>query len=308
MLSRKSRILILGAFIVFAVLSALPKVLNQENQLINEQVRSEAPGSFIELPHGMVHYKMLGSDTAKTVLLVHGFSVPMYIFDSTFMALSNEGYRVISFDLYGRGYSDRPELDYNKEFFTQHIFDLLQVLDITQTIDIVGLSMGGALVTEFVNAYPDKVDKVILIDPVHGAEDISILKVPLVGEYITNVLVAPSFADAQSKSFYRPERFPHWVNQYKVQMQYVGFKYAIISTLRHYMIYDKLDAYKQMNELNKPVLMFWGKQDATLPYEGNERIRSVLDCEFVSIDSCGHIPNYEYPEIVNPVMIDFLKK
>lgn len=308
MISRKTKIVFLISLAFISLVAILPIALNQEKEVINEEIRLEAPGKFIELPSGMIHYNMVGSDTAQAVLLVHGFSVPMYIFDPTFEALEKAGFRVISFDLFGRGYSDRPKLDYNKAFFTQQIYNLLTALNIDNKIDIIGLSMGGALVTEFVNAYPDKVNKMVLIDPVHGSEDISILKVPVIGEYITNVFVAPSFAQSQTNSFYNPDKFPLWVDKYKVQMNYKGFKYAIISTLRNYMIYDKLDAYKNLNELNKPILLFWGKQDATLPYAGNERIRSVLECEFVSIDQCGHIPNYEKPEIVNPIILSFLKR
>jgi pimeloyl-ACP methyl ester carboxylesterase len=81
---------------------------NPERATLDAEARAGAPGKFITLSRGITHYEMAGPDSARVVVLVHGFSVPSYIWDSTFAGLTGGGHRVLRYDLYGRGFSDRP--------------------------------------------------------------------------------------------------------------------------------------------------------------------------------------------------------
>lgn len=300
------RILGVISILIIIIIAVLPAFLNDESESLNSEIRAQAPGKFIELSQGFTHYEEAGSDTAHTVLLVHGFSVPYYIWDSTFEALKNKGFHVIRFDLYGRGYSDRPDAEHNQDFFTKQIADLLLGLNIQKPINIIGLSMGGPISTEFTVKYPEKVNKLILIDPVHEAADISVLRTPVIGEYIMNVYFAPSMKKSQLEDFYNPEGFKDWPAKFKVQMKYKGFKKSILSTLRNYMSEDKLAVYEKLGQLDKPVFLIWGKEDDKVPFAGNERIREMLDCKFLSVEEAGHLPHCEKPELVNNSIINFL--
>lgn len=303
----KTSLLILLALVCIAIL-ILPAIFNKETEVLNPENRRNAPGEFISLSNGITHYEMFGHDTAKTVLLVHGFSVPGYIWDPTFKALTENGFQVIRFDLFGRGYSDRPDLDYNSELFTQQIADLLIALKIDKPIDIIGLSMGGPIVSEFANKYPEKVRKVILIAPLNQSKNISALNIPIIGEYITNVFYAPSLIKSQLEDFIKPEEHVEWPDKFKPQMQYKGFKRALLSTLRNYMSEDKLPVFIKLDELNKEVLLIWGENDITNPFGENARIREVLECDFLSIKQAGHFPHLEHPELVNSKIIRFLNE
>lgn len=292
--------------IVCIVILILPAIFNKETEVLNPENRKNAPGEFINLPNGVTHFEAVGHDTAQTVLLVHGFSVPSYIWDPTFKALKENDFRVIRFDLFGRGYSDRPNTVYNGDLFTQQIADLLIALNITNPIDIVGLSMGGPIVSEFTNKYPEKVRKVVLIAPVNESKNISVLNIPVIGEYLTNVYFAPSLSKSQLEDFIKPEEHAEWPDKFKPQMQYKGFRRALLSTLRNYMNEDKLPIYIKLGELNKEVLLIWGEDDITNPFEENVRIREVVECEFLNIKEAGHLPHLEHPELVHSRIIRFL--
>jgi pimeloyl-ACP methyl ester carboxylesterase len=294
--------------IVCIVILILPVILNKETEVLNPENRIEAPGEFISLTNGITHYESFGHDAAPTVLLVHGFAVPYYMWDITFEVLKENGFHVIRFDLFGRGYSDRPNVVYNGELFTQQIADLLTALKIDKPVDIVGLSMGGPVVTEFTNKYPEKVRKVILIAPFSEPLNISILNVPILGEYITNVYLAPSLSKGQLEDFLKPEEHADWPEKFKPQMKYKGFKRALLSTLRNYMNEDKLPVYTKLGKLDKDVLLIWGENDKTTPFEGNVRIREVVGCDFLSIKEAGHLPHLEHPELVHSRIIRFLNE
>ena len=97
---------------------------------MNAEAREHAPGAFIQLSRGITHYEISGPEDAQTVILVHGFSVPAYIWEPTFQMLSQAGYRVLRYDLYGRGYSDRPDTTYNSQLFGKQLSDLIEQLQI----------------------------------------------------------------------------------------------------------------------------------------------------------------------------------
>src|SRR5579859_5611209 len=78
-----------------------------ESITLDASERRNVPGSFIQLSDGVTHYELSGPDTGRLVVLVHGFSVPYYIWDSTFSRLVREGFRVLRYDEFGRGFSDR---------------------------------------------------------------------------------------------------------------------------------------------------------------------------------------------------------
>ena len=63
-------------------------------------------------------------------MLIHGFSVPYFIFDPTFNFLTKAGWRVLRYDLFGRGFSDRPHVRYNIDLFVRQLKELLDALNI----------------------------------------------------------------------------------------------------------------------------------------------------------------------------------
>lgn len=288
-------------------------IADQEKRTLNNEIRSVLPGQFVTLSDGVVHYELAGPDDAPTVVLVHGFSAPYYIWDPTFDTLVDAGFRVLRYDLYGRGYSDRLEVEYNLDLFSGQLEQLLSALEIDEPVALVGLSFGGPIVARFANQHPDKVRSLVLIDPqvapVSTAE-IFPLDIPLVGEYLMAVYLAPvMLPKSQAADFYRPDRFPDWEDKYRVQMQYTGFRRAILSTIRNMVKVDAVAEYEALGKLGVPTMLLWGQEDQTIPAVDMETVRRLIpDLEFHSVAEAGHIPHYERPEAVNPLLIEFLRR
>ena len=125
-------------------------------------------GSFVQLTDGVTHYELSNITKDHTVVLVHGFSVPYFIFDPTFHFLTRCGFRVLRYDLFGRGFSDRPDVNYNIDLFVEQLAELLDALRLTRPVTLIGLSMGGPISTTFTARYPERVNKLVLIDPAGG--------------------------------------------------------------------------------------------------------------------------------------------
>ena len=152
---------------------------NKETKTLTDASRKNIPGSFIKLSQGVTHYQLEGPANAEVVILVHGFSVPYYIWDPTYDFLIKKGYRVLRYDMYGRGYSDRPDVPYNQELYNTQLLDLINQLKLNGKINLAGVSFGGAVITNFTCSHPGMVNKLILVDPVYEQ------KKPVAPQYFT---------------------------------------------------------------------------------------------------------------------------
>jgi pimeloyl-ACP methyl ester carboxylesterase len=281
-----------------------------ETKILDPQTRAGLPGRFIELPDGFVHYELAGSSDGLTVVLVHGFSIPYYIWDPTVSALCKAGMRVLRYDLYGRGYSDRPRVDYSLELFNRQLFHLITQLGIQAPIGIAGVSMGGSIAAYFTTRNTSMVRKLCLIDPAGFTFTQSLttklIKAPLLGEILLDYWGDKVLVDGVVDDFYQPHRFPEYREKYRDPMNYRGFKRALLSTLRQGVIEEQTQIYRQVRSLNIPSLVFWGKYDKTFPVATVEKVKSILpSAEIQIIDNAGHAAHYEQPEQVNAKMISF---
>jgi len=284
-----------------------------ETCMLDDEARRNAPGSFVRLPDGMVHYELKGPETGQLVVLVHGFSVPYYIWEHTFPALLAAGLRVLRYDLLGRGYSDRPDLPYTMELFVRQLKDLLEALQVNNPVDLVGLSMGGPISAGFTDRYPERVRKLCLLDPAgfqaRRPVVYKLLALPGLGETLIGLFAKRLLASSQPSDFYMPEKFPGYPEQFLPQMQYQGFKRAILSTLRVGPLGGLTQTYQRLAAYGLPVLLIWGRQDKLVPFKLSEKARQILpQAEFHAIDQAGHIAHYERPQVVNPLLVAFLKK
>jgi pimeloyl-ACP methyl ester carboxylesterase len=271
-------------------------------------------GSFVQLADGVTHYELSNITREQTVVLVHGFSTPYFIYDPTFHFLTQNGFRVLRYDLFGRGFSDRPHVRYNVDLFVRQLSDLLDALRITRRVDLVGLSMGGAVTAAFTARHPQRVRSLTLIDPA-GARSLGespmmkLVKLPLLPELIVAVAGGEAFIHHNAKDFFDPKLVEHFKSVYRVQMKFKGFMRAMLSSVRNGMIDSFLHEYQRVGKLGIPVLLFWGRNDATVPLEhSNDICAAIPHLEFHMIENCGHIPHYERPEQVNPSLLSFLRK
>ncbi|MDR3693557.1 alpha/beta hydrolase [Mucilaginibacter sp.] len=277
---------------------------NMEKKELTDNDRKGTSGQYIKLSLGITHYELDGPDTGKVVILVHGFSVPYYIWDGTYQYLVKQGFRVLRYDMYGRGYSDRPDVIYNEELYETQLADLIKQLHLKTPVNLAGVSFGGGVVTNFTCKHPDLVNKVILIDPVYP------FAAPSAPEFYTlfnEATHGDDRANSQLSDFKYPEKHPDWVSKYRIQMQYKGFRNAIVSTRYNYN-YNGRQSYTGLNNTHKPVLLIWGMDDHTVPFQYSDSVRSVLKTDFFPIDDAAHLPHIEQADKVNAKILEFLKQ
>ena len=115
------RIVAFGVLGLIALATVSYFVRNPEHTTLDSASRTGASGKFVKLADGFTHYDVSGPDSGRAVVLVHGASVPYYIWDSTAVALSAAGFRVVRYDRFGFGLSDST-------MFTRQINELADSL------------------------------------------------------------------------------------------------------------------------------------------------------------------------------------
>jgi pimeloyl-ACP methyl ester carboxylesterase len=288
-----------------------PISINPKSNPLDPAARSAAPGQFVVLEDGLVHYEIAGPPDSGVVVLIPGFSVPLAIWNPTFEALVEAGFRVLRYDLYGRGFSDKPAVKYNQDLFDRQLFNLLKALEVRQPVDLVGLSMGGAIAAVYADRRPEGIRRLCLIDPAGLPWKRPLIlrlgSAPLLGELIMGLLGHRVLVSALGGFFQGGQMYQQLVRDFGEQMGLPGFKKALLSTLRSGVITGAAGAYNRVGGRNTPVLLVWGRDDRLVPFELNERLRELIPkAVFYAVEGAGHIPHFERPEVVSPLLVDFL--
>ena len=105
---------------------------------------------------------------AGPILCVHGITANCRCWDVLAEALTPD-YRVIAMDLRGRGQSEKPSTGYSLDYHLRDINSLLDDLQLERAV-IMGHSLGAFIALAFAAQYPERTDRLILVD---GAGDLS---------------------------------------------------------------------------------------------------------------------------------------
>jgi pimeloyl-ACP methyl ester carboxylesterase len=305
---------LLAALLALALVAYLVAPLRKNRLDEAERTRAQADGSahaFVTLPDGVTHYRLEGPDDARVVVLVHGFSNGSYVWDAHVPALAAAGYRAVALDLYGRGFSDRPNATYDAELYVRQIAGLLDSLGFREPVDLAGYSMGGAIVAELAARHPERVRSVVFVAPAglsgEAPRALTVLATPVLGDWIFRVL-GPSILDRMNVAELR-EANPSdaIVAAYRRQAGYQGYEAAMLSTIRHLPLFADSQAFEAVGRSGKPVAVFWGTQDRVVPFaRSQELLRLVPQAKLYALEGMTHAVTYAHPEAIQADLIAFL--
>jgi pimeloyl-ACP methyl ester carboxylesterase len=265
-------------------------------------------GNFIKLSNGYTYYEYGNKDADTLLVMVHGFSVPSYVWDSTYSAALKRGYGALRYDTYGRGYSDNPDVDYNVALYSQQLKELLDTLQINAPIYLLGLSDGGRTISAFASQHPERVKSLVYVDPTgfNTITDSLSQSTAVSDEEIQSFKRNryPTMASGQLGDFYDSVPFKGWDNQYRQLMQFKGFVRALISTNKNRTNLEK--EHRQIAASGMPVFAIWGEHDTVVKLEDvrpnlMDRIPTI---KLSVIPNAGHLPHMEQTALFNSILFD----
>lgn len=279
---------------------------------LTAETRKELTGSFVELSAGVTHYELRGDMAGEHVVLIHGNAAPYVTWDNTIEDLCAAGLRVLRYDLFGHGFSDRPKLrTYDRRFYNTQLAELLGRLEIPYPVLVVGSSQGGSIGACFAAENPGKVRKLALLAPFfddfQGSRGVvaRLGKTPLVGESLLQLVgdeklidLSDSILSADTRAALEPE--------VAKQFRFGGKRRAMLANWRGDGLRDATSCYESVREQGIPTLLTWGTLDKKLSGDSMSRLRDLFPgIEYHEIEGAGHLAHYEFPELINPLLIGF---
>jgi pimeloyl-ACP methyl ester carboxylesterase len=260
------------------------------------------PAEVTEKDATVFGYKLHYRETGKgpVVILLHGLGGDGSRWTSTMSTLGDQ-FRVIALDQIGFGQSDKPLVNYNHALLAEFLVEFMSTLDVPQAT-IVGHSM-GAFVSTYVGVhYPDKLDRLVLVDG--GSLEIRPRDPQLVR--IQNGTTLAETREYFELMFLDKSR----VTDTLVRDNYLRRLKAAFTISRMQESRETKVGYVSEDEAARiiaPTLILWGRHDVLLPPADAERLDRVIPkSRLVMLEKSGHIPQVEQPEEFNQSIRDFL--
>lgn len=277
----------------------------------------EIKSNFVTIGKIKTHYWEAGVGD-QVVVLVHGGGLDnaRLSWELLIPELA-KNLRVIAPDMPGYGQSDKPDLVYDLDFYGKFFPEFVDALEIKQTA-LVGISMGGAVSLGYTLQYPERVNKLVLVDsyglqrktPFHKLSYLfvnipgvraltywSIKSRPMIRYSLKMILKRPgSVTDELVEKVYQQLLIPGVTRAFS-DFQNAELTWDGLKTV--YM--DRL------GEIEAKTLIIHGEKDTLVPMEASREAHELIkSSEFKIMAGCGHWPQRDNPEEFNQLVCDFL--
>lgn len=301
---KKALIVLLGILFITGALLYTPDI-SIENM---KSLYSDEDSRFVNI-HGMdVHYKIEGS--GMPIVLLHGTGSSLHTWDAWTAELTSH-YKVVRLDLPAYGLTGpRPDRDYTMDKNTEFLNEFLTQLGI-DSFHLGGNSFGGLVSFLYAHDFPEKVDKLILID----AAGFPTNDVPAVFKLAQNPLAAAILKKVTPKSFIRKNIEEVYANDELVTDKLVDRYHAMAireGNRQAFIDRTKIPRERhdeQLKNIEEHTLIMWGAEDEWTPVENAKRFdMAIPNSQVLIYPNVGHVPMEESPDQTVEDLIEFLKE
>lgn len=266
--------------------------------------------SLVDVGGSRVHVEAAGE--GFPLLLVHGFGGSTYSWRHVLPELAEQR-RVIAVDLYGFGFTERPQQlgSYSREGQVELLVGLLDALGIEQT-DVMGHSYGGGLAMTLAAYHPERVRSLVLVDstaPEYALERRNALAAlpPVTWGFTRVYALRPKVVRRALERSWHDDSLitDRMVSEYLERLKVEGAARAYRGLTTPLIDDDPRPV--RFEDIEQPVLIVWGEEDALIgPQFGRKASERMPRARFVSLPDAGHSPMEESPEAFLAVVEPFL--
>ncbi len=258
--------------------------------------------------------RYLRAGSGPALLLVHGLLGYSFSWRFVIPALAKHS-TVYAIDLLGTGFSDRPpNLDCSLQASAERLLRFMDKAGLA-SCDLLGTSHGGAVAMRAAALAPERVRRLILVDPVnpwsaHGRRLTRFLSNPFVAPLFLNIAPRARILDEyyHRRMFGDPRRIPpDSLEGYRKPMRIPGsYEYALAVARSWNSDLKELESVLP-RLAHIPTLLIWGSLDTAVFPESAARLKQYFrDCRLVMFEGVGHLPYEEVPDEFNRVVAEFL--
>jgi len=236
------------------------------------------------------------------VLLLHGFDSSFLEFRRIYQSLK-KNFQVIIPDLLGFGFSPRhATYDYNPSKIILYLIDILEKLNITNNLKIIGASMGGSTALKLAFEIPNTIDKIILLSPAGLFGEPKNIPFPL-NQIGASFLGLPQVRKSLCRQAFA---FPKiCVGEMEEQIASIhlgckGWRNSLASFAKSGGF-----AGTQKYIQNIPIKTLCGENDRILGKKEIKNIKEIEKLNFIGLQNCGHLPHVDLPILSGKIIEDY---
>jgi pimeloyl-ACP methyl ester carboxylesterase len=251
--------------------------------------------AFIETRSGRVHY--LDRGEGPVIMLFHGTGRSIADWQEGLAESLSKSHRVIAFDYYGLGLSDRNhDWRYGLVLWSEQAIDLMDALEVEHAT-LVGHSAGGAVVSLVAARNPKRVDNVVTLGTGIALDPMQALPlIPGVGEIVMGR--SEMFTNTFS---------PKHREALKAAYEIKGTRRALLTFIRRQYTIDGVALmWGGFDSIKAPVLHLHGEFDASIPVEAGRRLSERSGGKFVEVPGASHDVHVDATEFVAQHVLDFV--
>ncbi|MFC2165255.1 alpha/beta fold hydrolase [Acidobacteriota bacterium] len=258
---------------------------------------------FIEVVGGKLFYEIAGK--GETIVMIHDGILHRVTWDAQFEVLAKE-YKVVRYDRRGYGDSNKAEVKYSDIEDLEKVF---KQLNIHKAI-VIGMSYGGSLAIDFALANPDKVTKIVLVGSIVSGYGYS-EHMSNRGGHLTEAIWASP--EALRRYFFEKDPYTVWEGNKKVREKGLRMieKYPHNLDMEKYKLLQRPErpALGRLDEIKVPALIVVGEYDIPDVHAHAGVIEAgISDAKRVIVNNAGHHVPTEQPEILNELILKFIRE
>lgn len=298
---------------LIALVVAAPFLRERMRKPMDEAARAGAPGEFVELSRGVTHFRWYGGARGPVAVCVHGLTTPSFVWGPIAQGLVLMGFRVLTYDLYGRGYSDRPSGPQDEAFFITQLEELLESQGVKDDFTLLGYSMGGAIATAFAALHPSRLRRLVLLAPGGLGHDLGpiaqmVVNRPWLGTWIFYASYARSYRRATEAERGVETTVENIVDLQQAELDYRGFLPAVLRSMRGILDETQEAEHRDICAEAVPTLAIWGRKDEVIPITGMGRLAEWnREARQEVIEGAGHALAYTHTDDVLKAIRDLMR-
>jgi pimeloyl-ACP methyl ester carboxylesterase len=267
--------------------------------LVGAVARAQTPKEVLVFGQ-KIQYVEAGS--GPTVILLHGLGGSSQVWGFSIGPLA-EKYHVIVPDQIGFGKSDKPFVNYRIRTYVDFLDQFCKQLKIERAT-LIGNSMGGWIAAMFTASFPDRVDKLVLVDaagytPPKDFDTRTLFDLNPTTRAGMKVLISKVF---YNKAFQTDAAVDQSLTARLAAGDGHTIKSLTESIIRGEDFLDDI-----VKTIKRPTLIIWGRQDGLVSLAEGERFnKDIAGSKMIVIEQCGHVPHAEKPGEFNAAVLKFL--
>ena len=250
------------------------------------------------------HCLIAGPVNAPHVVFVHGLGGSFATWSLNLAAFADQ-FRICALDLVGAGSSAKPATDYSVPTLAEFLAHFLDALGPDwQRVSIVGHSLGGAVALAFAGSYPQRIERLVLVDSAGLGSEIDRIVLDLMRSEPTR----ENLRTELTHFFAQPGLVQHaLVDQLYQQRTQPGAHEALVATSNAAFGdgQQRIDLRDTLAGLNIPVLVVWGDADAVIPVAHTQEAKRAPHSRLEVFAGSGHCPHIERADAFNQLVQSF---